>query len=176
MKRTLLFFAVAVLVFGGAYRAHAIHETQVYDAKFAPVGADAEKLYRFITLPKSYTARFKLWPGKGKLHAGKEPHSPFLTTYVDDSAFASMNKKEMPEGACIISEEYDASKKLKSLNVMYKVKGYNPAAGDWFWVKYDALNGYVKESGKLESCIACHAGKKDNDYLFSTEAGAKGKK
>jgi hypothetical protein len=25
---------------------------------------------------------------------------------------------------------------LKAITVMYKIKDYNPADGDWFWVKY----------------------------------------
>jgi hypothetical protein len=167
MRKTLLTFLVIVLVLGGVYVAHAIHQTQVDGTKIVVPGADAAKLYKFMTLPKPYYERFKLWPGTGELHAGNDPHSPFLTTYVNDAALASIKKKnEMPDGACIITEEYAADKKLKALTVMYKVKDYNPEAGDWFWVKYDSLNGYVLESGKLESCISCHGGKKDSDYLF----------
>jgi hypothetical protein len=168
MKRILLTFMVVALVLAGVYSAHAIHQTQAEGTKIVIPGADAAKLYKFMTLPKPYFERFNLWPGIGKLHAGTNPHSPFLTTYVNDAALASIKEmKEMPDGACIINEEYTADKKLKALTVMYKVKGYNPEAGDWFWVKYDSLNGYVLESGKPESCVSCHGDKKGSDYLFS---------
>ena len=167
MKRTLLAFLVVVLVLVGVYSAYAIHQTQVDGTKPVYPGANAAKLYTFMTQPKPYYERFNLWPGTSKLHAGNDPHSPFLTTYVNDAAFASIKKKKaMPDGACIITEEYAADKKLKALTVMFKVKSYNPEAGDWFWVKYDSLNGYVLESGKIESCISCHGDKKGSDYLF----------
>jgi hypothetical protein len=172
MRRTLLPFLVVVLILGGVYSAHAVHQTQVDGTKTVYPGADAAKLYKFMTLPKPYYERFNLWPGTGKLRAGNDPHSPFLTTYVNDAAFAAIKEmKELPDGACIINEEYAADKKLKVLTVMFKVKGYNPEAGDWLWVKYDSLNGYVLESGKLESCISCHASKKENSYLFSKGYG-----
>jgi len=170
MRKTLLTFLVIALVLGGVYSAHAIHQTQVEGTKPVVPGADAAKLYTFMTQPKPYYDRFKLWPGTGKLYPGNQPHGSFLTTYVNDVALASIKEmKEMPDGACIINEEYAADKKLKALTVMYKVKGYNPETGDWFWVKYDSLNGYVLESGRVDSCIACHNARKDNDYLFSKE-------
>ena len=58
-------------------------------------------------------------------------------------------------------------KKLESLSLMYKIKGYNPDAGDWFWVKYSPNDGYVLASGKVDACITCHASKKDNDYIHT---------
>jgi hypothetical protein len=46
---------------------------------------------------------------------------------------------------------------------MYKVKDYNPDAGDWFWAKYGPT-GEVMAAGKIDSCINCH--RKGKDYRF----------
>ena len=49
---------------------------------------------------------------------------------------------------------------------MYKIKGYNPSAGDWFWAKYNP-DGTVAAQGRVKACIDCHSAKKDNDYIFT---------
>jgi len=49
---------------------------------------------------------------------------------------------------------------------MYKIKGYSPDTGDWFWAKYETV-GKVVASGRVSACIMCHEVKKDNDYIFS---------
>jgi hypothetical protein len=51
---------------------------------------------------------------------------------------------------------------------MYKVAGYNPEANDWFWAKYKA-DGTVLKEGKVAGCINCHAAKKANDFVFTSE-------
>ncbi len=48
---------------------------------------------------------------------------------------------------------------------MYKVKGYNPKAGDWYWVKY-GTDGSVAKAGKPKGCVSCHSGAEDNDYIL----------
>lgn len=149
--------------------AFAIHETQPAETQAPLPGADAVKLYEYLAKQKPYTS-WELWPGKGKMYKGSQPHGEFLTTYVNDAALFGIKgrKGSMPESALIVKENYGADKKLIALSVMYKVRGYNPAAADWFWAKYDG-SGKVLASGKAEACIACHGKKKDNDYLFSGE-------
>ena len=49
---------------------------------------------------------------------------------------------------------------------MYKVKGYNPGAGDWFWALYDP-QGRVKMEGKPQGCIGCHGAALKNDYVMA---------
>jgi hypothetical protein len=39
--------------------------------------------------------------------------------------------------------------------VIYKVEGYNPQEGDWFW-GMSAPDGRVLEAGKVKTCIKCH--------------------
>ena len=62
-------------------------------------------------------------------------------------------------------ENYTADKKLAALTVMYKVKGYNPQAGDWFWAKY-LPDGKIAAEGRVDACIQCHSMAKANDYIM----------
>jgi hypothetical protein len=168
MKNALIMVLTAVFVFGVSHNAGAIHDLAPEGTKQVEPGADAAKLYTYIMKPKPYYDQWKLWPNKTTFAEGNRSHGSFMTTYVNKMALESLKTNgEMAYGSLIVTENYSDQKKLQTLTVMYKIKGYNPDAGDWFWAKYDALNGYVLASGKEESCIGCHGSKRDNDYLHS---------
>jgi hypothetical protein len=166
MKSSILLIAAVCLITLSPL-AFAIHETQPAETQVVLPGADAAKLYTYITKQKPYTS-WDMWPGKGKMYKGTQPHGDFLTTYVNDTAMSGIKAKKgsMPDGSIIAKENYGADKKFTALTVMYKIKGYNPAAADWFWAKYDG-GGKVLASGKAEACIRCHEMSKDNDYVYS---------
>jgi hypothetical protein len=103
------------------------------------------------------------------LYQGIEPHGALLTTYVNDTAYNSVkSKKGMADGSIIVKENYTPDKQLAAVTVMYKVKGYHPAEGNWFWAKYRP-DGDIEASGKLESCIKCHSQRKANDYVMTED-------
>ena len=72
----------------------------------------------------------------------------------------------MVNGSIVVTENYDDSGKLTGIFVMYKIKGYNPSSGDWFWAQY-AREGKIVTSGRAKGCIRCHSKVKDNDYIFT---------
>ncbi len=128
--------------------------------------AKGEQLSRHILKDSPYT-EWSLFPGTKKLYKGTEPHGALLTTYVNDVALDSIKKKKaFGEGSIIVKENYMPDKKLAALTVMYKVKSFNPEAGDWFWLK-TTPDGRVEDSGKMAMCIACHAKVKAKDYVFT---------
>jgi hypothetical protein len=128
-----------------------------------PSGGDVRY---FITKCGAYTG-WKLWPGKEKLFEGKAPHGALSTIYINKIALDSISeKKDMQDGAMIVKENYSSDKKLTAITVMYKVKDYNPAAGDWVWIKYDPDFEILSE-GKVKECIDCHAEAKDKDYILT---------
>jgi hypothetical protein len=168
MKKTLLVFLVAAVAVCFSITAYAIHDTQIDGQRFPVVGADAAKLYTFITMAKPNYSHWNSLPGTQDLSPAKAPHGAFSLTYANKIALDSrQDEKGLAEGSIIVMENYNSDKKLEGCTVMYKIKDYNPEAGDWFWVKYSAPNGYVVESGKLESCISCHSDRKSSDFLFS---------
>lgn len=131
-------------------------------------GADAQAFYTYITTEAPYK-NWKLWPGTHKLYEGSHPHGAYLTTYVNGNALSSIRaNKPMIQGSMIVKENYTPGKKLDALTIMYKIKGYNPAAGNWFWAKYNGT-GRVLMEGKVRGCIDCHSSMKKNDYLFTEQ-------
>jgi hypothetical protein len=117
---------------------------------------------------ESYQKNWKMWPGTKVFYPGKSPHGALLTTYVNNIALKAIQGKEgkLPDGSVVAKENYSADKKYLALTVMYKVKGFNPRADDWYWAKY-APDGKVDGEGKIEGCINCHAKKRNNDYIWT---------
>jgi hypothetical protein len=103
------------------------------------------------------------------LTPAKNPHGAYLKLYGNRAAIQTAKEghdKPMPDGAILIMENYDKDKQtLKSVMFMYRVKGYNPADGDWFWGSYSP-EGQVMDTGKVESCIECHRTQDWHDWRF----------
>lgn len=111
---------------------------------------------------------WKMWPGTEAFYKGELPHGAMLVTYVNDTAHKAIEGKtgSLPEGSMIVMENYSPEKKLGAIVVMYKVKGYNPEAGDWFWARYLASEK-IDGEGKISKCIKCHGDARDNDYIVN---------
>lgn len=114
-------------------------------------------------------------PGQnGDFYQGRGPHGDFLKMYLNRTAAASPD--ELPNGSIIVKENYAADKEtLAAITVMYRSKGYNKDAGDWYWIKYNPdgsiattpeASGANKIMGKPNSCIECHGGAAGNDFTF----------
>ena len=125
--------------------------------------SDGEALWKFITTDSTYTRWSHFPEHKGK-QPGNAPHGLMQSVYANDIALQSKNEAE--PGSIIVKENYNAEgTKVMALTVMYKVEGFNPDAGDWFWAKYSPA-GDVQASGAVGGCINCHTGVADNDYTF----------
>lgn len=122
--------------------------------------------WTYITKDNPYH-KWHFFPGKEGLYEGKSPHGAYLKVYVNDIAYkAASEDKPMPYGAIIVKENYGKDKKtLMAITPMYKVEGFNPEAGDWFWAKYGP-SGKVMAAGKVKGCIKCHSLQKDKDWRF----------
>ncbi|HSQ79352.1 MAG TPA: cytochrome P460 family protein [Candidatus Bathyarchaeia archaeon] len=152
------------VLFGGLILAVAFFVVLAYAAQMPK--ADATDLYNYITKVSPYQ-KWALWPGHEAMHPGQSPHGAFLKIYVNKPAHEAIVKKMkvMPDGAIIVKENYAEDKKtLVALTPMYKVKGFDPEAGDWFWAEYGP-KGEMMASGKVQACIDCHAKVKATDYL-----------
>jgi hypothetical protein len=174
MKKIIVTSFVTLFVLGIAFIAFALHqdvavpyESIYFGKKSTMPMAEAGDLRHHLISHMLYKSEYKLWPGKGEMFKGTEPHGSLLNTYVNDRAYESIEKKKgMKNNSIILKENYAPNKKLIAVTVMYKVKGYNPEGGDWFWAKYDA-NFQTLAEGKIKDCLACHGTVKNNDYIFS---------
>lgn len=123
----------------------------------------------------NYQESWTLWPDKGELYSGQEPHGMLLTSYLNDAALNALNDtvSSMPDAAIIVKENYMPDSTLAAVTVMYKVDGYNPEHNDWFFSKFlptgelDTGPNDMALEGRVPGCQSCHGQKKDNDYIFT---------
>jgi len=168
----VLLFALAVIFGGSALALHdggsGTWETRTgYESEPALPQADAQQVWQYIAWKNKYR-KWRKWPGKKRYYKGAHPHGALLTTRVSWDARKVIREKTgvFGNGAFIVKENYMPDKTLDAITVMYKVQGYNPEAGDWFWAKYTP-NGTVQKAGKVKGCISCHSDKADNDWVFT---------
>lgn len=161
-----IFMIIAIIIAPGQFTVtNAIHETTPGESFVPFPGPYAEAVHRYVTIEDPYQ-KWDLWPGKGKLFKARPPLD-HITTYVNDNALYSVKAgKRMANGSMIVTENYTEGEKLSAIFIMYKISGYNPSAGDWYWAQYD-VNGKAIVEGKAEACIECHTKMKDNDYIFT---------
>ena len=169
MKNLMFIFIIVVGISIMGTTTHAIHETIPAETMIPlPSAQDPAAVYQYIKVSKPYE-EWSLWPNKGRLYPGRQPHGSFLTTYVNPTAALSIGRgRTMRPGAIIVKESYTAEKKLTTINVMYKVNGFNQVAGDWFWAEYGS-DGTVRKAGRVQECINCHATKKENDFIMTED-------
>ena len=129
---------------------------------------EPEAVWQYITEENPFT-EWSSWPDHQGTRASTAPHSPKHKIYVNTMALHS-KQPPLEDGSMVLKYNLSPADEVKGITLMYKVKGYNPAAGDWFWAQYSPT-GAVQEAGKPKSCIACHAEKADNDYILVHEFG-----
>ena len=163
MERSRRTLAVGFALAAPAFVGLAVAETASKDLP----AAEAQAFVEYIIQIHPYE-EWPLWPGKDKLYKGTEPHGALLTTYVNESALGALKEKSgsLPAGSIIVKENYTPAKELAAVTAMYRVEGYNPQAGDFFWIKFFP-DGKVDAAGKVESCIACHSSAPGEDFLFT---------
>jgi hypothetical protein len=129
-------------------------------------GADPDALWHYITKVSPYK-EWSFWPDHQGMQPGRAPHGPLHKVYVNSCAVNS-SKPPVQKGAIVVKENYSKAKELKAITVMYKVPGYNPKDGDWFWVKYTP-EGEARPFGKPTGCIGCHGTRANNDFILLHE-------
>ena len=129
-------------------------------------GAEPDALWNHITKVSPYT-KWAFFPDHQGMQPGRAPHGPLHKVYVNDRALNS-TKPPVQYGSIIVKENYNKAKVLKAITVMYKVQGYNPGDGDWFWAKY-TTEGTAKPFGKPKGCVGCHGTRAKNDFILVHE-------
>lgn len=187
MKRVKYLSAIVVIavigaagMVSGTYRQARGEEVVTEEKKPSP---DAGSFWTRITTTDPYR-NWKPYPAKGKeglfpaIERGptpaKNPHGGYMKLFVNDVTLKAAQQNETgpkPDGAILVMENYGRDRQtLFSVTAMYKVKGFAPEHGDWFWASY-APDGKVMEAGKIQSCIDCHRAKKDNDWTYAGSRG-----
>lgn len=130
---------------------------------------EGKAVYTYITETNPYQ-EWKLWPGTTKFYEGTRPHGALLTTYVNSTAYRGFQywTGSLPADSIIVKENYKPNRELAAVTVMYRKQGYNPDAGNFFWLKY-APDGTIQAEGRVQSCIGCHRTAKGDDWLFTND-------
>lgn len=124
---------------------------------------EAEAVWKHISQENPFTI-WSTWEHRQGPHTGNAAFSEGHKVYANKQAVESKNTP-LQNKSMMVSYIMGPDNKPQAVTLMYKVKGYNPAAGDWFWAKY-GLSGEVQVAGKPQGCIACHTKQADNDYIL----------
>ena len=161
-KQTLVVLAASIVVL------LAIGSIQAQKSVYPAPEADA--FWEWVSQTDPYQG-WGYWPGHEGIYKGQSPHGDYLKLYANSIALKAVRQGQIPfpAGSMIMKVNYAEDKEtLMSLTPMYKVEGFNPQAGDWFWAKYKP-NGKALASGKVKGCIDCHRSQKEYDWTFMTE-------
>ncbi len=133
----------------------------------ATTNITASMIWDHITRTTDYKT-YPSFPGDDQLREGFSLHGSYIRTYINPilSDAVRQHAEKIPHGSMIIKENYDNDKKLIAVTLMMKVSNSFPNGGDWFWAKYEK-DGGAAVCGPIQSCLACHSGAADNDYLLS---------
>ena len=129
-------------------------------------GPDPGALWNYITVESPYQ-NWSFWPDHQGMQPGQAPHGPFHKVFVNDLALNS-SKAPVQHGSIEVKENYSKAGELVAITVMYKISGFNPDDGDWFWVKYSP-DGKADVAGKIAGCIGCHGTRASNDFILVHE-------
>ncbi len=169
MRKAIGIAALAVLALAVLYGTAVAGSLTVTDETCmkAPPPAEGKAVREYIFRTSPYS-KWQLWPGEERYKKGTRPHGAFVAVYLNEDAAQSVKDQNgMREGSMMVIENYSPGKLLTSVQVMYLLRDYNPAGGDWFWATFSPDGRKTLESGKLPSCLSCHAGRKNNDYVFT---------
>ncbi len=129
-------------------------------------GPNGDALWHYISKVSPYQ-QWSFWSDHKGMQDGRAPHAPKHKVFVNKKGIDSKTPP-LQYGTIEVKENYSPSHELKVITVMYKIKGYNPKSGDWFWAKY-STSGETQKSGKLKGCIGCHATRVANDFVLVHE-------
>ncbi len=183
-SKGLLFLTIGLvpLAAGGCGQSDEPEGEEAEPTPQASVVADADTTGAAIWAhlqQSDYRSTWTLWPGKGELYTGQEPHGMLLTTYLNDVALQALSSgaSSMAPGAIIVKENYMPDSTLAAVTTMFKVGGYNPDVNDWFFTKHlasgelDRTPDGMAMEGRLPGCTNCHRAMQTNDYLFTGQLG-----
>jgi hypothetical protein len=102
-------------------------------------------------------------------------HGPYVQIWIDDLTLNALDSgSEIPDGAKLVKCGYSdaegnpVSDSLgHSLTAMWKIDGYDPDHGDWFWARFDGTTGEVATfAGQESACYSCHSADPDSDWVW----------
>lgn len=151
MKNTLPWLILSAIL--------AIASVSITQAESQDEHAEAAALWPQIAAFNEW----KLVPRTSTMMPGQAPHGKYVSIHANNRALATLPSSAitMPAGATYAKANYSSTRELESITVMHR------KPDGWLWITY-APDGFVREAGSLQSCIACHSGA-ERDMVFTWE-------
>ena len=136
---------------------------------------DAQALWKAITAPPGFQ-KWGTWSALREQRRSRcaTAYGYYARVFANDIALKAKGSP-LPPGSIVVREgmgmgtnTYAPNGQIHAYTVMYKVPGFNPKGGDWFWASYSGT-GQVRDAGALSECIKCHQSAWQNDYLLGVE-------
>ena len=144
----------------------------------ATVDTYPQILWNYLTSSETHYKNWSAYPDRETAEqSGSGPHGSQIKTYGNRNVMR--NVAAPADQSLIVLESYaQDGEHLEAIDVMFRVAGYYPEHNDWYWVQYDK-NGKVSRlpsaddnarmSGRVQSCIQCHAQAAGGDYVHSND-------
>jgi hypothetical protein len=183
---------VALLVASGCKPSESAQEsTATQEVKVQDVARDYARLIAMTPKPVFVNPELAMLcrgASQKEVEAAAKTLGPHAHTSVrifmnDQAAEAFKQKAQMyPVGSVVVKEKqglhywakgegYKGTKTHSGVGGMIKrAKGYDPDHGDWEYFYFE--DPARIESGKIASCVQCHAGAAEKDYIFGNWAKA----
>lgn len=105
---------------------------------------------------------YKSWapfPGQTMLAKSGDHSGAFVRSYYNDVAAGAVANwsGSFPDGTILVKEQFEdeAGTKPVGHTIMWKVEGFDPEHGDWYWAAFGAA-GQAQRTGAIADCYGCH--------------------
>ncbi len=185
--RTSSFFILAAALAGCSQAPGASpKETGIESPAVSEIAVSYDKLRQITKQPVFVNPELAMLcrgASQQQVEAARAKHGPHANTqilvYMNDPAAEAFGSSvhPFPVGAVIVKKKimlsYRSNDGKQVLGTGHGVggmvkrsPGYDPSHGDWEYFYFDKPSAI--ESGKISSCIQCHEGAKNADYVFGT--------
>ena len=174
MRKLILVPLFALMVIALALRPAGLPTTAAQEAL---PDAEGGALATYILETNPYTEWYAVTSGMSGFLPSASPHGPVVRVFVNDIAAEALMAPDfdgqLPYGSILVKEAYqnegatpDNPGDVTGIVTMYKVEGFNPDAGDWFWVAMPPDGSAVGAEGAVSMCIECHSAEGNVDYAL----------
>lgn len=117
---------------------------------------------------ENFRESWALFPGTEPRMPGADPHGTTLTTYVNETARDSIEAGEVPLAydSILVKDNFSGEGNVVSTTMMFRSEGFNPEAGDWFWMKWQP-DQTIDAAGMLGTCQNCHEMAPGESYVLT---------
>lgn len=111
-------------------------------------------------------------PQEIQVEKGNPHNDKYIVVYVNDvgkNTMMDQKKPHFPVGSLIVKEKRakpDSTLPELCTVMLKREAGYNAKGGDWEYFVTNGTGTRINESGIIAKCAACHAKRKETDFVY----------